>query len=701
MRTPLPLLLLALLALPGCGGGGSPIQADLGGGEETRIQVGPAGGLIRGEGPLAGFELDIPEGALGQLSIMSLSTGPEIELLESRAVTPAAQISLEPDPGPLRKPATLRWRLDWPAIRPVGDLLVAGTVPIAGASAPGDRRTPGLAAALGSYDRDLRTFSCQIGQLSSMQVRAALQQRSLEDSAQLLGLALAELGRGTDAGLAAAEQRLNEALRADPFYPEGRFLRALTRLAVRLNARDDTGAGIDSLGEVLQAYGLDVASRSLLQRALSDDWPARLRPIPDPPEPELVVRFLQVEFGTAALGALVDLNYVPAGLSFELDLPAGLVGLAGLREIDTADHLLLRGACAALLGGLSQVRSLNLAVSPRPFTGAEPRPQDPGTWLAAEPGFGRPDQDLSVQAKAEWARALGDLRAGLRALMAEEDAQDDDLLVFTPGFTRAEQERFLANLDALFVSLREGLAQSLSLGARGSLAVDLSRLLGADFDPRAGFPAFAGFLPLAGSLGDATLGGVFPSLTQDRAADLYHLANRHRLEVVAGLSIDGRPGDWPAAAAALQPKDPNGDADALSGLDLRDIYLGLSGDELVFRLDLYRGEFGDVGGQTNVYGLEIRPVDDPGLPPGQPHRIEVQVQQQSYQLTARRLGVEVPVRARLATEGTVLEVAVNRFDLLPPDEPRRDWILKAFASGLDAAGSTEELDQTRRVLVTF
>jgi hypothetical protein len=696
-RNSLPLLFLALFAA--CGGSGQPLDADFGGGT-IETTVGPGGATIAGLGgtALGGFSLEIPAGALQRLVRLKIKVGTDIDLPGSVAAAVPISIEATPDPGALTIAAKLTMAFDLPQGRLAADLFVAGrqsTPSLAGGR--GTRIRPGLAAELGSYDQRLRIFRADVGSLSDLQVRRATDPRLVDDANALVTLALNSLDRLTDESIAKADRQLAAALTADPFFPAARVLRAVTRVLVVGNDRTETGPGLSSIGEAVTRAGLDLRSRSLLRRIVDDVWPVRATPGRDVPTPGAVLEMLQTRLRPALEAGLVDLAFVPPQNQLVLRLPGPIGGLAGKREIDAADFFFLRAGFAFSLYLLDALEDLDLTVDVKYLVSSASSLDDLADLLVRFPEFARLRARPAERTVDHLVEAMFAMREAIKLLNAETDAQNDDLIVFSSSFDAGKRDRWQGNFAGLLGSLLGGDAHPLVRAGEKALPIDLVALR-TGLDVRGLLPTIAKYEPLAGTGADPTFGGLFPGLTQDGAARLFHLVNRFALAQIA-ITIDGDTRDWPAAAEALRPVDASGDSGEVRDLDLARVFLGLTGDDLVCRLSLASGSFRYDANRTAVWGFDLRPQRERPAQGGPSIQVLVEMTASGPRLTVRRDGKLIAVDHSVAVSKGELELALDRFDLFEPDEPTRDRVLRVFSAGAESKGAKRGGDQTRRILL--
>jgi hypothetical protein len=285
---------------------------------------------------------------------------------------------------------------------------------------------------------------------------------------------------------------------------------------------------------------------------------------------------------------------------------------------------------------------------------------------------------------------------------SERDPQDDDLLVFPSSFG-SELDRWRGNLSGLLAALQTEQLTDFVRGDGTRLRTDLLRpWRSGALDPRRYLPRFRRFLPVAGTLPDPRLGGFLPDMTQDDAVELLDMVDEHDPPTLA-IVADGLLGDWTAAAEALAPPDPVGDVEpsGLKALDLTRVWFAdaSSGDEVALRLQVADGPIAFRPEQHSVYGAVIREVGRSRF--GREIVIEVHVQQTGLEVRVSRDGSSRTVRSAVAVRDGDLELTLNRYDLLDPDEPVVDRAVFAFGQGLDLVRSFEAEDRARGFVVRF
>lgn len=697
-----PFLLLCVAAA--CSGGDSPVDRPIGQGRIVK-QVGPGGGILRGDGgtALEGFLLEIPEGALTRLVDIVVEPGTDIGIAGSSPASNTFAIRVRPDPGVLREPATLRVGLTLARWRSPEDLFVASRP---SAERPTALTTTvertGVAADFGNYDAGGRSYAAFLRTLTEVQVRIADRPRLSEDAFRLLQLGYESLARLTEAGLLEADLMFGEAQRADPFAGAPNLFRALSRVAVVLNDRADTGPGLDSVGEALERLGIDLGSLSLLDRARAGAWPSRIEVPADAPGAAEILELLRVRLRPAIELALRDLDRVPATTEMVVTLPAVFATLPGDREIDATDVIALRTVLTGLAFAVDHLADFELELDlERLFPRSGPGPSLTEA-LDMHPLFGKlvraPDTSTVVALRA----TLLDLREAFEALAGEGDEQSDDLLVFPASFDESRRGVWRRNLAALQESLESDVESRVTLeGGLGSIGVRLGGpWTSGALSPRDLAPELFRFLPLADTLPDPTMGGAVPAMTQDRATDLLGLTNVHATPLLP-IVADGSFADWTPAADALVPADPVGDTSsgAVRATDLWQVWFAENADDLAFRISVVDGAIGYRRDQANVWGIVVREVRDSSF--GPPLVVEVYATPEGFDVRVLRGGEARPVRWAAAARGSDLEVTLHRFDVLDPDEPVLDRAVHAFAEGVRLDTGEAGRDDTRRFLVRF
>lgn len=695
-RNLLPALAFVFL-VAGCGSSEDPIDAEFGTGTLT-ASVGPGGGVLRGRGAteLNGFALEVPAGALRELVQVEVRLGDALDLPGTEAVAPGVRVSVNPDPGPLLRPAILRMPVRLPVDRDSGDLLVAGSVPSwAAGSAVG---AVGLAAKDGSYDTDLQVFTTTLGQLTDHQVRITSEPRQGADARAFRDLAIDALRRQTDAGLIEADQHLAAAIQADPYDPDVRLLRAMSRVLVLANDRRDDGPGIDSVGEAMTAWGLDLRSRSLLRRFVDNDWPRVFAPLPNRPAIADLVAFLQTTLRPAMAAGLRDLQFVPSQRVLALELPTVLAPwFPGLTEFDAADTLFLSSFFEFTGYVLDGLEDLDTDMDIGEFLAS---PTSIAVLLARYPGLGRQIQAPGDATRASFQRGGRFLELALDALRGEADDQSDDLVTFPDEATAAEIDQLTANLNGLVASFASrGSSHPLLYRDREALEVDLS-VVASGLDYRSFLPGFSRCDPIAGSLTDPTAGGLFPGLDQDAATRWFGFVTEGSM-LQASIVIDGDFRDWPATTEQLLPRDPSGDA-ALLDFDLERLWVArTTGGDLCCRLSLAGGSFLAVAGRQGLYGIELQGQADVPAVVAPVVRLTISVSEDGPALSLVVDGEPIEIESRVAAQGSEIEFSVPRDVLFPAGEPLRSRVLRAFSEARDQVGTTVARDATRWVVLPY
>lgn len=702
---------LAILGAAECSGGGGPLENRIGE-ASLRDRIGPGGGTIRGAGggPLQGLVIEVPAGAVDRLIEFDIEAGPELAEPGTIPASVGLRIRTSPDVGALRVAARVTLEVDVPEFRSGDDLLVVGRWPAGrpsafatsgsvntGGSEAGERAT--LAAADGDLDREARRYSFDVHQLTDMQVRLASERRLREDAGLLVASGYEALAGFTSSGAVNADAAFAEALRADPWDPLARLLRAISRLVVILDDRRDTTVGIDSFGELLLGLGLDVERETLLSRVRRGLWP-RVLPVPTRSYTAGQIQsFVQGQLRPALEASIRDLDRVPLGTMVLVGLPELLTATPGDREVDAADLLALRGLLNGAAFAIEFLDDLELEAD---LVALATAARDPGlAWqefFAAHAAFGRARRLPSTRSMDRLREALFAFEQTLAALLAETDAQGDDLLVLGSGATPDRVGRWDDALVALRESLDGGGARRIVLGGRlGSIDVDLGTpFQSGAFELAQALPAFLDSLPLAGTIPAPDLGGVLPGMTQDRATNLLGLFDRHDLSL-APIVIDGDVSEWPSAAAVLQPADPAGDVDGeAAAVDLRGVFVAVSGDALAVRIDLDSDPRPRVG-QARAYTLRLRDRSRRGFGAELVMRVHLDAGT-GPRVEVTRDGVLRPVDYEVALGARTLEFSVDRFDVFDPDEAPRERVLDVSSEALLESGAAAR-DQTRGVAV--
>jgi hypothetical protein len=700
-----PLALFAALAatLTGCGSD-SPVDRQLG---EGRIsaQVGPSGAVLRGDAgtPLEGFRLEIPEGALTRLIAITVEAGTPIDVPGSEPASAPFAMRVEPDPGVLLRPAELRLGMQLARSRAPGDLFIAGR-PSADRSSPLDAATvrQTILADVGTYDDEANLYTAAIRQLGDLQARIATERRLTEDAIELTQLGYESLFRLTDVGLVQADATFAEAQRADPFAGEANLFRAISRVLLIANARDDDSSNVDSIGEALQTLGLDVASLSLAERFRADLWPARWWIPEGGPQVSALVEMLRVRVRPALVLALLDLDRVPATTSLSLTLPEAVPDRAGVRELDATDVVAFRAALVGAMFAIDHLADFDLDFDLSLLAPRDGEPTSLEDLLATHVGLGRILRAPLARTDRTLTAFLELLREAFDALVGEDDDQADDIVLFPEGFVAADVDRWDTNLEAVLASFAGDVERRYTTGtATGTLPIRLGGPWRAGLlSPRGLAPQFFRFLPVAGTLPDPTAAGALPGLSQDRATDVFGLVDLHampRLPIVA----DGFLGDWAPSAEALVPADPIGDvlASTVTSVDLWQVWCADTPDEIAFRIGVADGPIAFDPNQEAVYAVLLRVVGPDAL--GRSIQIEVHPTAAGFDLFAFRDGVARTVRSAVGARGSDVEFTVNRFDLLDPDEVPADRAVEAFTSVRDVATGEVVGDTARSFVIRF
>jgi len=92
-----------------------------------------------------------------------------------------------------------------------------------------------------------------------------------------------------------------------------------------------------------------------------------------------------------------------------------------------------------------------------------------------------------------------------------------------------------------------------------------------------------------------------------------------------------------------------------------------------------------------------------GVHPGGGRKLlaEIAMTQNGPELAAFRDGAEVPVRYAIAVAGSEIELTIDRFDWLAPDDPIVARAARVHAQAFETAGGHTGTDHTRPIVVTF
>ncbi len=695
-----------LLLLAACSGSDSPILNRVGEGSFT-ARIGPGGGVIRGAGgsPLEGLEITIQPGALTRLIEFTIDVGEDIDEPGTVPVSRAIQIRTTPDPGVLRIPALTTVAVDVPEFRSFDDLLVVGVWPEGRPSAlpieTGPRRL--VLSSAGAFDREAKRYTFALSDLVDLQVRLTNDQRLTADAAQLVLDGYSKLANLTSSEVIEADVMFSEAQAADPYYPLGNLLRAVSRVLVAFDDRRNIGPGLDSIGEALVAIGLDVEQESLLSRVRSGRWPRTLRVPPGGPSASEIQALFRERIRPVLEAALRDVDRVPGDTAVLVNLPALLTQLPGDREVDVADALALRASLTGAMFLFDWLEDVELQFDAAGVTAEIPTADTWQEFFALFPAVGLLRNTPDARTITALQEAVFASIGTIDALDGENDPQDDDLLVFRDSFDSDARADLRSNLVAVRESLAGAGVQRLRFGgAVGGIDIDLS----APFQtgalvPRNGLPQFDGVLPLAGTITQPDLGGVLPGMAQDRATDLLRLFTAEHALIEAPIVIDGQFDDWAPATEALLPQDPLSDTRTglLRAVDLRRVYAANSGDALVFRISIADDSIDYRDLQPTTYAFEIRERRVHGF--GNRIDIRVHMEDGGPRVEVLRDGIVRVVTSEVAFNGRDLELSLNRFELLDADEPVVDRVLWTSAEALDLTDATPDGDRTRGVLIRF
>ncbi|PIE22447.1 MAG: hypothetical protein CSA62_12600 [Planctomycetota bacterium] len=217
--------------------------------------------------------MTVPKNALRGLVQLVIEPADPIQHPGSKAVGNAFRIRMDPDPGRLDKPIKMRSLVQAPPFRSPSDFVLLREYEwfdwkhrTLGKSLSAARTDEGLSS-------DRRFFSATSRRPGHFQVFVSRSPRAIEDAALLLTKGIEELKTFNTRAFERTRRFCKEALQADPYQDEARFYWAIARLALLLDDRSDTTAGIDSFGELLAGYGLRLGSKNMLARIWSEEWP--------------------------------------------------------------------------------------------------------------------------------------------------------------------------------------------------------------------------------------------------------------------------------------------------------------------------------------------------------------------------------------------------------------------------------------------
>jgi len=603
----------ALALFSGCGGGSNGVPVP----SKAVARIGPAGGRLRGPtgSRLQGVEVRIPQGALTKFVAITLELAPDLSHPAGAPVSIAVKLTTDDDPGLLLDNLEIRIPVVVDRFVKSDDLmlLVSKQIDVFGGASQ-TIAVPGAPAA--GLVRNEQAYEGLARRFASYQVFRTHEERKLLDAAALIARAFDELGKRTNNSLHDAGLILREALKADPFSDEARFFAAVLRLADLLNDRSDSSPAIDSFGELLEDFGLDLASKSLLRRVVESDFESRLKlPHATPTQAQIAGFFESVAI--PELRAIrFDLAEVSEQLVARRSLPDFGFGFIGEREFDLGDVNAFETLVTGLLFAVDVFASLDADVDLAAVLRGTKYDRSVEGLLARYSELGKRRAARLDRAGFWLDRAFTHVIDGFLSIENESDDQSDDFLVIDPTMGFQEREQFLDRMRRFRSSLRDpGPQEFRQYGRRGTVAISLySWFRASGLDVRAMLPQFLLSFPRGETLPDPTFGGLFPAMTLDEAISRGGLPNSATL-VDATIAIDGKRGDWPAEAEVLRPRDEIDDANGperLAAFDGTALFLARSGQNLAVRLDLADGDPAVRQGIAHVYGIRIRDVSGAG-----------------------------------------------------------------------------------------
>jgi hypothetical protein len=681
--------------LSSCGsGGGSSVP-------EGRVAqpIGPTGGVIDGPAgtPLQGLRIVIPKDALQAFVDVTLVASDPIELVGHQPVGAAFELRMDPDPGRLRVPIEIRSLVDAPRFRSPDDFLMLRRDELLDWKGQPLQTAVTALGPTGGLDQERRFYRARAFHSGRFQVFVVESPRSLTDAVALVAKGLSEIESFDRRSLERGLDFFRQSLLADPHQHEGRFYAALCKLALLLDDRSDTSAGIDSLGELLESFGVRLETQGVLERLFADDWPSYSALPISAPQLSDVLSFYEGKLRPALLETRAELLRVSGEFSSSLTPPDFFkTGNPARRELDYGDLVMARAMVEGLLfqadywlgyewgndlQSLSRVRSsAELQRLPR--------------------SVGLVGRNLLDRAALHLELALRFYAEAHRSIALETDSQSNDALVFRSSLDARERDELLSWMERIRNNLRSGEAERVRVPRQeGQLNVRLRAMFdGQGLPLRQLLPGFTGWVPLGRSVPDATGAGLFPGMSQDEAIQRAMIPTRAVL-AAATIQVDGAIGDWPQGSELLDPEDPRGDAKAygeLSAIDAVQVHMAADGDFVYFRIDLDDDAFAYRAGQAVIYELAGR--DHTGdWNEGTPFSLQIRFDSASP--TARFVqGSKAPLTVPFAYTGKTLECAVPRKSIAGELVERR---ISLRIRALDLGNGRSGGDDTRAVILRF
>ena len=286
-----------------------------------------------------------------------------------------------------------------------------------------------------------------------------------------------------------------------------RFFAAFSQLAALADTASGDGAGLNRMGDLLDAFGVAKSERNLFQMI---ELPQDCQPVypgstwmhcKDAPLPATapttgaIQSFLSHKVAPQLQAVVTSLGKVSSGFNYSWADPGDVIPT----EIDHADVLVFKAAAQGLLGQINIQQAYNVDVDLYKEQSVDRTTQE---FLAAHPNLGKLiDASKLTAAKNFISAGLNDWGSAIAAIEDEKDDQNDDLIVF---YSLDEQTRAKADLALA----KQALAGEITLDD-GMSKINAAKFFSPGVDLRSKVPVFTGDVP--GLFPDATLGGILVS----------------------------------------------------------------------------------------------------------------------------------------------------------------------------------------------
>lgn len=288
------------------------------------------------------------------------------------------------------------------------------------------------------------------------------------------------------------------------------FFSAFSQLAALADTTSGNASGLNRMGDLMDAFGVDKAGRDLFQmiELPQDCQPAypgatwmRCENAPLPltaPTTGAIQTFLSSKLAPQLQAVVASLGKVSSGFNYSWADPGDVTPT----EIDYADVLVFKAVAQGLLGQINIQQAYNLNVD---LVAEQATDRTAQAFLAAYPDLGKiVDAARLTTAKNFISAGLADMEKAIASIELEEVDQSDDLITFYSAAEIAVAKEDLA-------VAKKALNETVTFGDPGQqVQINAAKF----FSPtgvglRAMVPTITGDVP--GLFPDPTLGGVLVS----------------------------------------------------------------------------------------------------------------------------------------------------------------------------------------------